>query len=47
MLPPAMTLIPTVEFAPAAGWPPDKMPVAADGLKVNTYATGLDDPRWL
>src|SRR5205085_12407283 len=33
--------------APAKGWPPGGKPVPAAGLKVTTFATGLDHPRWL
>ena len=40
-------LLPTVNIAPAKGWPEDTKPVAADGLAVNAFATGLDHPRWL
>lgn len=47
ILPPARTLIPTLKIAPATGWPSGAMPVAASGLKVNPFATGLDHPRWL
>ncbi len=45
--PPHPTLIPTVNIAPAAGWPPGGKPVAAPGLSVAAYAKGLDHPRWL
>ena len=45
--PPHPTLIPTVNIAPAKGWPAGATPVAAAGLAVNAYATGLDHPRWL
>jgi len=45
--PPRPTLIPTVHIAPAKGWPAGATPVAADGLAVGAYATGLDHPRWL
>jgi glucose/arabinose dehydrogenase len=45
--PPRPTLIPTVQIAPAKGWPSGVTPVAAAGLTVNAYATGLDHPRWL
>ena len=45
--PPKPTLIPTVQIAPAKGWPSGATPVAAAGLKVSAYATGLDHPRWL
>jgi Glucose/sorbosone dehydrogenases len=44
---PSHALIPTVNIAPAAGWPKDEMPVAAPGLRVNRFATGLDHPRWV
>jgi glucose/arabinose dehydrogenase len=40
-------LIPTVDIAPATGWPEGAAPVAAAGLSVNAYATHLDHPRWL
>ncbi|MFK4058360.1 PQQ-dependent sugar dehydrogenase [Brevundimonas sp. NPDC046655] len=39
--------IPTVKIAPAVGWPAGRTPVAAQGLAVNAFATGLDHPRWL
>ena len=39
--------IPTVKIAPAVGWPAGRTPVAAQGLVVNAFATGLDHPRWL
>jgi glucose/arabinose dehydrogenase len=45
--PPHKDLIPTVEVAPAKGWPAGDKPVAAAGLSVTAYATGLDHPRWL
>lgn len=44
---PQETWVPTVNIAPATGWPDGKTPVAADGLTVNALATGLDHPRWL
>ena len=31
----------------ARGWRPGQTPVAAPGLKVNTFASGLDHPRWI
>lgn len=40
-------LIPTVNIAPAIGWPLDAIPVATEGLRVNEYAGGFDHPRWL
>ena len=45
--PPHPTLIPTVNIAPAKGWPAGATPIAADGLKVAAFASGLDHPRWL
>ncbi len=45
--PPKSTLIPTIEIAPAKGWPAGAQPTPADGLAVSAYATGLDHPRWL
>jgi glucose/arabinose dehydrogenase len=44
---PNETMIPTVDIAPAIGWPEGGKPVPADGLQVNALATGLDHPRWL
>jgi len=44
---PNETLIPTVNIAPAKGWPDGGAPVPAPGLAVNALATGLDHPRWL
>jgi glucose/arabinose dehydrogenase len=39
--------IPTVNIAPARSWPQGVTPVAANGLAVSAYATGLEHPRWL
>ena len=44
---PVKTLVPTVDIAPARGWPQGGKPMAAAGLAVNAYASGLDHPRWL
>ncbi|HEY1385669.1 MAG TPA: sorbosone dehydrogenase family protein [Dongiaceae bacterium] len=44
---PTRTLVPTVNVAPAVGWPDGGKPVAAPGLAVNAFATRLDHPRWL
>lgn len=44
---PNSTLIPTVNTAKAVGWSDGAQPVAAAGLAVNAYASGLDHPRWL
>src|SRR5215213_7569547 len=45
--PPKDTLVPTVNIAPAKGWPAGATPDAAPGFAVNAYADGLDHPRWL
>ena len=45
--PPHQTLIPTVNIAPAQGWPPGATPQAAVGMRVGTFASNLDHPRWL
>ena len=44
---PRRTWLPTLEIAPAVGWPADAAPLPADGLAVTAYARGLDHPRWL
>jgi glucose/arabinose dehydrogenase len=45
--PPERRLIPTVEIAPARGWPAGMTPKPAPGLRVQAFATGLAHPRWL
>ena len=44
---PQKTLLPTVNIAPATGWPQGGAPQAAAGLQVVAFASGLDHPRWL
>lgn len=44
---PAPPLIPTVNIAPAKGWPDGTTPIPASGLKVSRFAGELDHPRWL
>ncbi len=44
---PNPTLIPTVNIAPAKGWPIGATPTPAPGLAVNAFASDLDHPRWL
>jgi glucose/arabinose dehydrogenase len=44
---PNKTLIPTVNIAPAVGWPQGAKPVAAAGTQVAAFAEDLDHPRWL
>ena len=39
--------IPTLKMPTARGWAPGQTPVAAPGLKVNAFATGLKHPRWI
>lgn len=45
--PPPNALIPVVNPANANRWPKGRTPVAAPGLAVTAFATGLDHPRWL
>ncbi len=45
--PPESGWIPTVNIAPAIGWPAGYSPTAAAGMRVTAYARGLDHPRWL
>src|SRR5918994_1080445 len=45
--PPTKTLIPTVQIAPAKGWPAGVTPKAAQGTRVSAFATGLQHPRWI
>ena len=44
---PVKRLIPTVNIAPAKGWPQGAMPTAMAGLTVTPFATGLNHPRWV
>jgi glucose/arabinose dehydrogenase len=39
--------LPTLKMPTAKGWSDGQMPVAAPGLKVNAFATGLKHPRWI
>jgi glucose/arabinose dehydrogenase len=45
--PPETTLVPTIDVAKAVGWPEGRSPIAAEGLHVEPFSTGLDHPRWL
>jgi glucose/arabinose dehydrogenase len=45
--PPKSSLIPTVNIAPAQGWPAGVMPTPMAGLTVTALAAGLAHPRWL
>jgi glucose/arabinose dehydrogenase len=44
---PNKTLIPTVNIAPAKGWPDGALPTTAPGLTVSSFADNLDHPRWI
>jgi glucose/arabinose dehydrogenase len=44
---PSSSLIPTIQIAPAVGWPEGATPTAAADLTVRAFAEGLDHPRWL
>ncbi|WP_201189657.1 PQQ-dependent sugar dehydrogenase [Pseudomonas fluorescens] len=44
---PNKTLIPTMNIAPAIGWPNGTKPTAATGTQVAAFAEGLEHPRWL
>ena len=44
---PQKQTVPTVDVAPAVGWPQGGKPQSPQGRKVNAFATGLDHPRWL
>ena len=39
--------IPTLKMPTARGWTEGQTPIAAPGLKVNAFATGLTHPRWI
>lgn len=44
---PQTSLIPTVNIAPARGWPAGATPQPAPGTQVVAYARDLNHPRWL
>lgn len=44
---PQTSFIPTVNIAPAKGWPAGTTPLAAKGMRVQAYASGLSHPRWV
>jgi hypothetical protein len=39
--------MPTLKMPTARGWAPGQTPIAAPGLQVNAFATGLKHPRWI
>lgn len=45
--PPHSSLLPTLNIAPALGWPIDGKPTAATGTSVAAYKRNLNHPRWL
>ncbi len=45
--PPEQALIPSIKVAKATGWPAGLSPIPAPGLRVTSFAEGLDHPRWL
>jgi glucose/arabinose dehydrogenase len=44
---PTTSIIPTVNIAPAKGWPAGDRPTPAAGLAVKALAEALDHPRWI
>jgi glucose/arabinose dehydrogenase len=44
---PKQELLPSVHISKVVHWQGDAKPVAAPGLQVQAFATGLDHPRWL
>lgn len=44
---PEESLVPTVNIAPARGWPAGRAPRPVAGTHVNAFASELDHPRWL
>src|SRR5262245_50823371 len=42
---PEKTIVPTLEIAPAKGWPDGTTPTAAPGTRPAVFASGLDHPR--
>jgi len=44
---PSISLIPTMNIAPAKGWTNGARPTPAPGTVVTQFASGLDHPRWV
>ena len=44
---PRPSLLPTVNIAPAQGWPAGRVPSGPPGTEVQPFAQGLDHPPWL
>ena len=47
LLAPVTQMVPTVNIAPAQGWPEGVLPQPMAGLQVTALARGLDHPRWV
>lgn len=47
LLAPVKQLVPTLNIAPAKGWPDGVLPQPMAGLQVTALARGLDHPRWV
>jgi glucose/arabinose dehydrogenase len=47
LLAPVKQLVPTVNIAPAKGWPEGVLPQPMAGLRVTALARGLEHPRWV
>lgn len=45
--PPNSSWIPTVNIAPAKGWPTGATPTPASAMNVTAFARDLDHPRWI
>jgi glucose/arabinose dehydrogenase len=45
--PPDKSLFPTVNIAPARGWPEGQTPITATGTRVVAFADHLEHPRWI
>ncbi len=44
---PDQRLIPVLNVSNATGWANGEKPVAAEGMEVTAFASGLDHPRWV
>ncbi|MCC2675453.1 MAG: sorbosone dehydrogenase family protein, partial [Ramlibacter sp.] len=44
---PEKSLLPTVDIAPAEGWPEGATPQVPAGFRVTALAKGLQHPRWV
>src|SRR6476469_7767674 len=44
---PSPSVIPQLLYVKGKGWPAGAQPLAAEGLSVTAFVTGLDHPRWI